>query len=311
LLHGAGTAVGLALVRHPATRAVAFTGSLAGGRALFDAAAARPEPIPVHAEMGSVNPVFLLPGAAAARGPEALAEAVFQSVALGVGQFCTNPGVVVALEGEATTRLLRRLGELADAARPATMLHDGIARAYRQGVAALLALPGVQRAGGGEAQGDARAVPAVLSAPAAVFLAQPALRSEVFGPCTVVVVCPSAGAMAQVAAAFDGQLTATVHAADADLPQCRVLLSILDQRVGRLVFNGFPTGVEVCPSMHHGGPYPATTDARSTSVGTAAVSRFLRPLCYQDAPASVLPVELRDGNPDGIPRLVDGAWTTA
>lgn len=305
LLQGAGHEVGLALVRHPAARSVGFTGSLTGGRALFDAAAARPQPIPVHAEMGSVNPVFLLPDAMRAHAEE-LADGLRQSTTLGVGQFCTNPGVVVALESDATSRMVERLGHLMTEAPTGTTLHDGIAEAYRRGLHELLTIDGVRRVGREDETAGSRAVPAMLTASAAVFLANPLLREEVFGPCTLVVLCPSAQSMADVAASFGGQLTATLHATTCDVEECAALIETLEDRVGRLLFNGFPTGVEVCPSMHHGGPYPATTDARSTSVGSAAIERFVRPLCYQDAPPEVLPSELRDGNPEGILRFVDG-----
>lgn len=306
LLHGAGYDVGLALVRHPATRAVAFTGSLGGGRALFDAAASRPVPVPVYAEMGSSNPLFVLPGALA-EGPAALAEGLFGSVTLGVGQFCTNPGLVFAAEGGGLDAFLGRLRELVSGAEEGTMLHAGIRSGYARGTAALASTGGVELlAGGGEGSGACGARPAVFVTDGSAFLAQPALSEEVFGPSTLVVRCADRAEMVAAARTLGGQLTASLHAAEADLGAVEELLPILDDRVGRVVFGGYPTGVEVCPAMQHGGPYPATSDSRSTSVGTAAVDRFLRPVAYQDAPAGVLPEELQDGNPAGIWRLVDG-----
>lgn len=315
LLHGAGHEVGERLVAHPGIRAVGFTGSLRGGRALFDLAARRPEPIPVYAEMGSVNPVFLLPAAVEARG-NAIAASLAASVTNGVGQFCTNPGVVVMHTGVAPhsgshDRFLDALADHLRDAAAGVMLHRGIADAYRTGLARLAEHEDVEtlvptRALDGE---TAEVYPAALVTDAAAFIQDEALREEVFGPVTLVVRCTSLAEMLDVARAVPGQLTATVHHEDDELQQHGELLDLLGQRVGRLVFNGFPTGVEVCPAMVHGGPYPATTVASSTSVGSAAIARFLRPVAYQDAPPEVLPAELRDANPEGLLRLVDGEFT--
>ncbi len=306
MVHGASPAVSLKVVEHPLTRAVGFTGSLTAGRALFDAAMRRPEPIPVYAEMGSVNPVFVLPGAMAEKAA-AIAQGLRQSVTLGAGQFCTNPGVVVCLRGEEMRTQLRALfGE-----SPAgTMLHPGILRSYEQGVSEHAKLGDVSATRGGEAAAartEARA--ALFEVGAGGFLGHERLRREVFGPCTVLVDCAGREELEQVARSLEGTLTATVWGTEQDLAEYKGLLELLAAKTGRLIFNGYPTGVEVCPSMQHGGPYPATTDAKFTSVGTAAILRFARPVAYQNFPSSALPLELRDGNPLGIWRTVDGALT--
>jgi alpha-ketoglutaric semialdehyde dehydrogenase len=302
---------GLALVRHPKLEAVGFTGSLGAGRALFDAAAARPKPIPVYAEMGSINPVFILPGALQERG-EKIAEGLAQSVTLGVGQFCTNPGVVVGLESEHLTTFLQNAAERLSAVAPGTMLYPNIRKAYEQGTERLRHTPGVWTKSQPQTAADAgrtQANAVLFSTDAAHFVGQHALREEVFGPSSLVVACGTPEELESVANSLEGQLTATVHATAADLKRYRGLISILETKVGRLLFNGFPTGVEVSAAMQHGGPYPATSDSRTTSVGTAAILRFVRPLCYQDCPQELLPAELQDANPLQIWRLVDAQWT--
>lgn len=304
LLIGTGAALGQALVRHPGVRAVGFTGSRAAGRALMDAAAARPEPIPVYAEMGSVNPVVLLPRALAARG-EAIADGLHASVTLGVGQFCTNPGLVLALAGEATDACLARLAERMAATPPATMLTAGICSAYRAGrqwfggVAEALAQVDVE-----ETSGQAGA--ALFAVDGERFLDNPRLAEEVFGPVALVVRCADRDELLAAVRSLPGQLTATLHAEPGELAAWPDLLALLEARAGRLLCNGFPTGVEVCHAMVHGGPYPATSDGRSTSVGTRSIERFARGVCYQNWPDEMLPPELRDDNPLGIARLVDG-----
>jgi NADP-dependent aldehyde dehydrogenase len=310
LLQGRTHGVGLALVRHPAVKAVAFTGSLAGGRALFDAANARPEPIPVYAEMGSTNPVFVLPGALRERGRQ-IAEGLKNSVTLGVGQFCTCPGLVIGLEGDTTKSFTAAVAELIGAAPPGTMLYDGIRRAFDDGVAAFSNVPGVTVAARAAAADPSKnqAAPTVFATDAQTFLRNRALSHEVFGPSTLVVTGKSKEEMERIARSLDGHLTATIHGTAADLEEYRELISILETKVGRLIFNGFPTGIEPCNAVHHGGPYPATTDARTTSIGTTAIERFVRPVCYQDFPQSALPPELRDGNPRKIWRLVEGQMT--
>ena len=309
LLHG-GPTVGMRLVKHPKLQAVGFTGSQAAGRALFDAAAARPRPIPVYAEMGSVNPVFVLPGALAERGPQ-LAAALAQSVTLGVGQFCTNPGLVVGMQDTSFAGLRTQTAEAISQVVPGRMLYEGLCRAYGEGVARLTGAAGVRQEGRSVAEaapGQAGAF--VFSTDAATFLADDTLAREVFGPSTLMVACGTPAELLAVAHGLEGQLTATVHGTPADLEAHRDLLSLLETKVGRLVINGFPTGVEVSPAMQHGGPYPATTDSRSTSVGTAAIGRFARPVCYQDFPPALLPVALQNANESGLWRLVNGEWTS-
>ncbi len=309
LLHAASPEVSLGLVRHPFTRAVGFTGSLRAGRDLFDVAAARPNPIPVYAEMGSVNPVFLLPGALEARRAQ-LVEGYVQSVTLGGGQFCTNPGLVFGPDGEALRQFAEEVGAAVNATPAFTLLHAGIRKSYEKNLRYWRETAGVEVVGtGGDGATATPARAAVFATNAATFAQQPHLHEEVFGPASLLVRCGSAEELEEAARNLEGNLTATLHGTEDDLRAYAGLVRILENKVGRLIFNGFPTGVEVCPSMHHGGPYPATTDVRTTSVGTAAIQRFARPVCYQDFPQDALPLELRNGNPRGILRLVDGAFS--
>ncbi len=307
MLYGAGSKVGLALVRNPAVKAVGFTGSRTAGRALMDAAARRHEPIPVYAEMGSVNPVFLLPEALQQK-PEELAAGLHGSFTLGTGQFCTKPGLVFVEDGPAAQTFLRKLENLAAATPPGAMLTPGLCAAFREGVEAFAKIAGVRRAGAvnaGPGPGQAQAGASVFVTDAAIFLGQPGLMEEVFGPSTLVVTCASRDQMLAAAQQLEGQLTATVHGTAGEVGAWRDLLTVLESRAW-LVCNAFPTGVEVCPAMVHGGPYPATADGRSTSVGTLAIQRFVRPVCYQGFPDAALPAELQEANPLGIHRLVDG-----
>lgn len=311
LIHGRNHQVGLALVRDQAVKAVAFTGSLPAGNALFNAATSRPDRIPVFAEMGSTNPVFVLPGALRERGRQ-IAEGLKNSVTLGVGQFCTCPGLVVGLEGDATKTFTAAVAELIEAAPPGTMLYDGIRHAFYKDVETLSKVPGVRVAARSSVPADPaknQAAPTLFAADAETFLESSVLSHEVFGPSTLLVTGKSKQDMERIARSLEGHLTATVHGTPQDLGEYRELISILETKVGRLIFNGFPTGIEPCNAVHHGGPYPATTDARTTSIGTAAVERFVRPICYQDFPQSALPEELRDENPRKIWRLVDGQMT--
>ncbi len=308
LLHGGGASIGVAMVKHPATTAVGFTGSHAAGRALFDAAAARPHPIPVFAEMSSTNPVFLLPGALRDRAA-AVAQGLHVSFTLGVGQFCTKPGLVFALRSAATDTFLQTLADLVRAAPVATMLTCGIRDAFVENRARILAVSGVQPVATATSPADAAQAhgqPSVALATAQNFLAHPALATEAFGPFTLVILAENLAELSACAAALEGQLTATVHAAADDFDAARPLFATLEQKAGRVLLNGFPTGVEVCPAMNHGGPYPATTDVRFTSVGTAAMLRFARPVCYQGLPEELLPASLRNANPLGLMRLVNG-----
>jgi len=308
LLYGAGREVGIALVKHPLVKAVGFTGSRAGGRALMDAAAARPEPIPVYAEMGSINPVFLLPSALK-QNAEAIATGLHGSVTLGVGQFCTNPGLVFVEPSEGTNAFLQKLESLMTATPPGTMLTADLCAAYRAGVENFSKVRGVTRVASANAAagaGNAQAGAALFVTDAGAFLTNPVLTEEVFGPATLVVHCASRAQVLTAAQKLEGQLTATIHGTPEELAANRDLLAVLEAKAGRLVFNNFPTGVEVCHAMTHGGPYPATSDGRSTSVGTRAIFRFARPVCYQNFPEAALPDALKDANPLGLWRLVDG-----
>ena len=311
LIHGGGATIGIAMVKHPASAAVGFTGSHAAGRALFDAAASRPQPIPVFAEMSSLNPVFLLPEAVRDRGA-ALATGLLGSFTLGVGQFCTKPGLVFVAGGPETDAFMATLAEVVRAAPCGTMLTSGIREAFVEHRGQVISAPGVQplASSGGTASPSRTETPAsVASTTARTFLANPALATEAFGPFTLIVVAETTAELMACAAALEGQLTATVHGTAADLVAARPLLTLLETKAGRLVVNGFPTGVEVCPAMNHGGPYPATTDVRFTSVGTAAIQRFARPLCYQGFADDLLPPALQNANPLGLLRLVHGQPT--
>jgi NADP-dependent aldehyde dehydrogenase len=290
LIHGGSHEVGAALVQHPLIRAVGFTGSLGGGKALFDLCAQRPEPIPFFGELGSVNPMFLMPAALAARGAE-IGKGWAGSLTMGAGQFCTNPGIAVALDGpHADTFIDAARAALADSA-PQTMLTDGIAAAYGKGCDRVAAVPGVASVLTPEPDAR-RAAPALFVVSGADWLAAHALGEEVFGPLGLVVRAQGADEMLAIARALDGQLTATLHMDDADTDAARRLMPVLERKAGRLLVNGFPTGVEVCDAMVHGGPYPASTNFGATSVGTLAIRRFLRPVCYQNMPQALLPEDL-------------------
>jgi len=307
LVHGRVHAVGAQLVQHPALTAVGFTGSPQGGRALFDLCALRPTPIPVFAEMGSANPVFVLPEALAQRGA-AVAAALAASSMLAVGQMCTSPGIALCLDGAPAALFVAALQAQFAGAPAGTMVHPSIADGHARAVAEVRGLAGVQPLAQGPDGGTgAVARPQLFEASAAALLQQPRLRHEIFGPAMLAVRCRHREELLAIARALDGHLTATVHGTAADLRAFADLLAILRQKAGRLICNGVPTGVEVCAAMQHGGPYPASTDARSTSVGTAAILRWVRPVCFQDVPQELLPPELHDGNPRGIWRIVDGA----
>lgn len=306
LLYDAGHDVGKALASHPFIKAIGFTGSRAGGRALMALAAAREEPIPVFAEMSSVNPVFLLPGALAERG-EQIAAGLAASVLLGTGQFCTNPGLVVYDRNADAAGFKNELRRLLAAAPPATMLSESIRRNYETTRARLAAHPAVtELARVPETPGAVCGGAALYETTASAVLADRALTEEVFGPCTLLVAADGPGEALALAKALEGQLTATLHGTAADFAEHAELAATLERLAGRVLFNGFPTGVEVNHSMVHGGPFPATSDGGSTSVGTAAILRFTRRVCWQDCPDSLLPPELQEANPPGIPRLEDG-----
>ncbi len=303
-VRGPRNELGEALVNDPRIAAVGFTGSRGGGLALCRIAQQRPVPIPVYAEMSSVNPVILLPAALAARGAE-LGTAFVGSLTLGAGQFCTNPGVVLAIEGEGLEAFIRAASNALSGNEPQTMLTTGIRAAYDAGRARLAEeAETIVVATGKEGDGTTCSAAQLFSVAAHDIIAQPGLAEEVFGASSLVVRCTSLAEMKAVLTAMEGQLTATLHLEDADIEDARALLPILEVTCGRILANGWPTGVEVAHAMVHGGPFPATSDGRTTSVGTLAIERFLRPVCYQDIPASLLAPELRDGS--DVPKLLDG-----
>jgi len=309
MIHGASNEVGMALVKHPQIRAIGFTGSFRGGKAIFDAAGERDIPIPVFAEMGSINPVFILPGALKERG-ESIALGMLQSYTMGTGQFCTNPGLIVSNTSEDADKFILKLGELSADSASGTMLSGGIKSNFVDGVNRLSSIKGVdQLASGKDTQEGNRVQAKVFRTTAEVFMENPDLAEEVFGPSTTCVSTSDRQEMISIAKKMNGHLTATIQGNEQDLEEYRDLIRVLEQKVGRLIFNGYPTGVEVCHAMVHGGPFPATTASQSTSVGTAAIKRFLRPVCYQDFPQSALPDALKNENPLGIWRMVNGEMT--
>lgn len=290
LVQGDTREVGRALVTHPFVRAVGFTGSFAGGKALFDLCAARPEPIPCFGELGSINPVFVLPAALAARGRE-IAAGWAGSLVLGAGQFCTNPGVLILQDGPDVDGFVEAAAAALEASAPQTMLTDGIASAYRSAHERAALLAGVMERVASDVEGRS-AAPVLHETSGRDWLATPELGDEAFGPYGIVVRAADADEVAVIAASLRGQLTCTLQLDDGDLPLARRLLPTLERKAGRLLANGFPTGVEVSDAMVHGGPYPASTNFGATSVGTLAIRRWLRPVCWQDVPEALLPADL-------------------
>lgn len=306
LLFGSGNEVGAELVRHPMIKAVGFTGSRSGGIALMDIAARRPEPIPVFAEMSSINPVFMMPAALDDRSEE-MAKGFVGSLTLGAGQFCTNPGLVIAVEGAGLNTFLEVASKALQGETAQTMLTPGIHTAYTRGVAALEANPTTQVVAQGQSPVTPNQCQAVIfKTTAQAFIEDHQLRDEVFGAAALVVACRDVQEFIEVAESLEGQLTATIQLDAEDYAAALGLLKTLERKAGRILCNGYPTGVEVSYAMVHGGPFPATSDARSTSVGAAAINRYLRPVCYQDWPAELLPKELSDQNPYTLKRLVNG-----
>lgn len=303
-----GISVGQQLVKHPKVKAVGFTGSLRGGRALFDIANQRPEPIPVYAEMGSTNPCFLMPEKLQS-DPVGLATTFANSVALGVGQFCTSPGLLIGIKSDALTRFTNTLSTALATASSATMLNEKIATSYYSHRGTLIEQNGVEVLGSTENAGNNKGKPLTAKVSGDSFLTNPTLHEEIFGPFTLVVECTDANQMVSVAQSLDGQLTGTLVASESDLTEHTAIVDALSSKVGRILFNGVPTGVEVCHAMQHGGPYPASTDQRTTSVGTAAISRFVRPIAFQNWPDSLLPEPLKNSNPMNLWRVVDGERT--
>ena len=305
LLFSSGYEIGRALVKHPAIKAVGFTGSRKGGRSLMDIAAARPEPIAVYTEMSSVNPTFILPSAVKERG-DAIAAGLHASVTGGVGQFCTKPGLVFLPGDENADVFVTKIRGLVTATEPLPLLTGGIQKSYetanrhREGEVEVAAANNKSGLEGFAVN------PSIFETSAISYLNSPDLNEEIFGPTTLLIRSNDHDELLQIALSLEGQLTASVHGTEEDLAEYADLIEILETKAGRLIFNGFSTGVEVCSSMVHGGPYPATSDGRSTAVGTRSIERFARLVCYQNFPDAALPDELKDGNPLKIWRMVNG-----
>lgn len=306
-LHGAGFEVGRALVEHPLTKAVGFTGSFEGGKAVFDLANQRKQPIPVFAEMGSVNPVFLLPQKLEERVSEIVAMYA-RSITQSAGQFCTNPGILVGIESEVLDRFKQMLGKEMQKVQPEKMLHKGIANNFHQKRAKAIA-QGANVLATNETAQEEESIPTLAEVSTDTFLKNNTLHQEVFGPYSLLVVCRDKQQMQQVAQVMEGQLTCTVFATSEEAQSSSVLIDILREKCGRFIFNGVPTGVEVALSMHHGGPFPATTDPRFTAVGADGIRRFARPVCFQGWPNELLPEELKNENPLNLWRTVNNVLT--
>ena len=306
LLFGSGSQVGTALMKHPLVRAGGFTGSRTAGRTLMDVAASRPEPIPFYAEMSSTNPVFILPGALRERA-ESIAAGLHASFTLGAGQFCTKPGMAFLPQGTDAESFTRKLRQLVMESSPFHLLTKSIHHSYDSAIAGRKTDSAVELVAQGVQTGSTgfAASSALFETDASSFLGSD-LDAEIFGPTTILVRHASRDQVLAIARSLEGHLTATIHGTDQDLHEFADLLAILETKVGRLVFNGFPTGVEVTHAMVHGGPYPSTSDGRSTSVGSQAIFRFTRLVCYQGFPDAALPDELKDSNPLGIWRMIDG-----
>lgn len=303
-----GIETGQQLVKHSKVKAVGFTGSLRGGRAIFDLANQRPEPIPVYAEMGSTNPSFLMPEKLA-EDPQGLGNTFANSVALGVGQFCTSPGLLIGIQSPALAQFIETLSSALAEKDSVTMLNEKIATSYYTHRGVVIEQAGVESLGDTNNPGENKGKPLTAKVDGKTFLSNPKLHEEIFGPFTMVVACEDMTEMLAVANALQGQLTGTLVATESDIESNPEIAEALSNKVGRLLFNGVPTGVEVCHSMQHGGPYPASTNQRTTSVGTAAISRFVRPVAYQSWPDSLLPDALKNSNPLGLWRVVNGELT--
>ena len=311
LLFDAGFEVGQALVKHPLVKAVGFTGSLKGGRMLVDLAAARPEPIPVYAEMGSINPLFILPGALAERSA-AIVDGLHASATLGVGQYCTNPGLIVLQRSPAAEQFLKTLTAKLTATPESAMLTPSIKKNFATNTAARAKQPGVKVIADAKAETACGAAPVWFETEAATLLKNRTLSEEIFGPSSVVAWCRDRAEMLEVARHIEGSLTATLHAGATEAAEQGELIALLAAKAGRVILNGYPTGLEVSPAIVHGGPYPATSDGgRSTSVGTRALHRWARLVCYQNFSDTLLPAELQNANPLGLLRLVNGEFTRA
>jgi len=308
MVQGASHEVGMAIVKHPLIKAVGFTGSFTGGKALYDAAVNRPVPIPVYAEMSSTNPVFILPGAQKEKKDE-IAEGLINSVNLGAGQFCTNPGLIAYEKTEDSEEFIQEVAHKFEKAGTETMLSAGIHADYENNLEKLLQQNGVELVTQGKSRNTPNeGIPHLLQVHSKKFVSNKSLENEVFGPSTLTIQAEKKEDMLHIAEQLQGHLTATLYGTNEDLENYSELISVLQRKAGRLIFNGFPTGVAVNHSMVHGGPYPATTDSRTTSVGTLAIERFARPVCFQNFPENMLPDELKDNNPLNILRLVNGEY---
>jgi 2,5-dioxopentanoate dehydrogenase len=302
MLHGKSTSVGQKLIRHPNIKAVGFTGSFGGGKAIFDEAVKRPEPIPVFAEMSSINPVVFLPEILE-KNADAIAAQFADSIVLGGGQFCTNPGICLLLKGESGERFFAKLSDVINGKPEVPMLSDAIAANYSSGISRLRKVNGIVTLTDFKENGCR---PHIIRTDVETVLKEPLLLHEYFGPSSVCIVADTLDEMMRCIRHFPGQLTATIHGTEKELISYAGLIELLRAKAGRVLFNGFPTGVEVGYAMVHGGPFPATTDSRSTSVGTQAIYRFTRPVCFQNCPEPLLPAELQSDNPLRIARTVDG-----
>jgi 2,5-dioxopentanoate dehydrogenase len=310
LLFDAGIDIGTRLVQHPQVKAVGFTGSLKAGRMLMDIAAGRPEPIPCYTEMSSTNPVFILPGAL--KQYDAIAADLTASYTLGAGQFCTKPGLVFLPTSPETSRLITELSRRAVDLPAFIMLTSGIAAQYKRGITQRIESDGAHvlaSSSAGSATQPGTTTASLLEVDAEHLLSNPALEEEIFGPTTLLVRYDSHERVLKIANSLKGHLTVTLLGTEEDMATHQDLIAILERKAGRLIFNGYPTGVEVCHAMVHGGPYPATSDGRSTSVGTQAIFRFARLVCYQNMPQSALPESLKDSNPLQLLRMLNGSIT--
>ncbi|MEO6549811.1 MAG: aldehyde dehydrogenase family protein [Ferruginibacter sp.] len=307
---GNGAVTGRQLVKHPGIKAIGFTGSYTAGMSIFKAATNEREvPVPVYAEMSSINPVLILPQKLQ-NDYNGVATMLAGSVTLGVGQFCTNPGILFLLEDEASTQFIAKLGELLANVPAGSMLNPSVCNNYYKSRQNLAGQQAVTKIYFGEDAGEAyKGSPALLQVSDTDFLSNPALQHEVFGPASLVVLCKTRDSMLAALRCLQGQLTGSIIAEYADVEIFRDCITALSSKVGRVIYNGAPTGVEVCHAMVHGGPFPATTDARTTSVGTEAIKRFVRPVCLQDCPHDFLPAALKNDNPLGLMRKVNGTYT--
>ncbi len=299
---------GKALLQHPVTAGVGFTGSYTGGMALVDYARERKNPIPVFSEMGSINPVVIFPDTLQAN-QESLVTMYTESVTSSMGQFCTNPGVILSIEGDSLERFVHGLSQEVGKVKPAKMLHAGIHRAYFERMEQALLQPGVAHEEVTVLPGDLEALPNIATVDAATFLENHLLQEEVFGPYSIIVRCRDAEELRKTWLQLAGQLTTTLMGTEKDFSDYADMIGEASTIAGRIVFNGVPTGVEVCPSMVHGGPFPATTDSRFTAVGTSSIRRWVRPVCFQNCPGSLLPAELKNANPLHLMRFVNSVWT--